>query len=325
MIKFRTILINFNSLKLNQTLRTSPQGDDSSLAATALLAKLDRKRKDRWSEAVRSTDFSHSSRKVWSILNNLTDRSRHSPRHCPVSADAIASHLVRNEKYETVDRNSSRLVCKEMSDLWRATTPDAVNICDTFSQREFAAALQHLKPGKAPGPDSICPELILHAGAALKSYLRDFLFSCLRRLKIPKIWRRALVVTIRKPTKPVGDPTSYSPIPLLCVPYKILKRLIYARVEPLIDPLLPKEQAGFRRGKSTIDQVVLLTQNIEDSFEAKKKAGSVFVDLTAAYDTVWHRGLTCKLLRLLPDKHMVRMIMELVRNRSFILTTGDSK
>ena len=26
----------------------------------------------------------------------------------------------------------------------------------------------------------------------------------------------------------------------------------------------------------------------------------------------WHRGLTCKLLRLLPDKHMVKMIMELV-------------
>ena len=51
----------------------------------------------------------------------------------------------------------------------------------------------------------------------------------------------------------------------------------------------------------------------------------MFVDLTAAYDTVCHRGLTCKLLRLLPDKHIVRMIMECVRNRSFSLTTGDSK
>ena len=105
----------------------------------------------------------------------------------------------------------------------------------------------------------------------------------------------------------------------------ILERLIYARVEPLIDPLLPKEQAGFRRGKSTVDQVVLLTQNIEDSFEAKKKTGAVFVNLTAAYDTLWHRGLTCKLLRLLLDKHKVKIIMELIRNRSFTLTTGDSK
>ena len=74
-----------------------------------------------------------------------------------------------------------------------------------------------------------------------------------------------------------------------------------------------------------MDQTVLLTQNIENSFEAKKKAGAVFVDLIAAYDTVWHRGLTCKLLRLLPDKHIVQMISELVQNGSFTLTSGDSK
>ena len=212
-----------------------------------------------------------------------------------------------------------------MSGLWRATTPDAVNISDSFSQREFAAALQHIKPGKALGPDSICPELILYAGAALKSWLHDFLSSCLCRLKIPKIWRRAVVVVIPKPGKPMGDPKSYRPISLLCVPYKILEWLIYACVEPLIDPLLPKKQAGFRHGKSTVDPVVLLTQNIKDSFKAKKKTGAVFINLTAAYDTVWHRGLTCKLLRLLPDKHMIKMIMELVRNQSFTLTTGDSK
>ena len=204
-------------------------------------------------------------------MNNLTGRSRHSPRHCPVSANAIASQLVRNGKYETVDHKSSRLVYQEVSELWRATTPDAVKISHNFSQREFTAALQHLKPGKAPGHDSICSELIFDAGAALKSWLRDFLSSCLRRLKIPKIWRRAHAVAIPKPEKPVGDPKSYRPISLLCVPYKILERLIYARVEPLINPLLPKDQAEFRFRKSTVDQVVLLTQNIEDSFEAKKK------------------------------------------------------
>ena len=226
---------------LYKTFLQSPQGDDASLAATALLAKLDRKRRDRWSKAVRSIDFSHSSRKAWSILNNLTGRSRHSPRHCPVSVDAIASQLVRNGKYKAVDRKSSRLVFQEVSGLCRATTPDAVNISENFSQKEFAAALQHLKPGKALGPDSICPELILHAGAALKPWLRDFISSCLRRLKISKIWRRALVVAIPKLGKPMGDPKSYQPISLLCVPYKILKRLIYTRIEPLINLLLPKE------------------------------------------------------------------------------------
>jgi len=51
----------------------------------------------------------------------------------------------------------------------------------------------------------------------------------------------------------------------------------------------------------------------------------VFVELTAAYDTVWHRGLTCKLLQLVPDRHMVDMITEMVSNRSFTLSTGNSK
>ena len=191
--------------------------------------------------------------KHWIILNNLTGRSQHSPCHCPILADAIASQLVRNGKYKAVDRKSSRLVFQGVSDLWRAITPDAVNISDNFLQREFTAALQHSKPGKAPGPDSICPELILHAGVVLKSWLCDFLSSCLRRLQIPKIWRRALVVAIPKPAKPVGDPKSYRPISLFCVPYKILERLIYACIEPLVDPLLPKEQAGFQCRKSTID------------------------------------------------------------------------
>ena len=60
-------------------------------------------------------------------------------------------------------------------------------------------------------------------------------------------------------------------------------------------------------------------------FLRRRRIYAIFVNLTAAYDTIWHCGLTCKQLRLLPDKHMVRMIMELVRNQSVTLTTGDSK
>ena len=84
----------------------------------------------------------------------------------------------------------------------------------------------------------------------------------------------------------VEDPKRYCPISLLCIPYKILERLIHVRVKPIVDPLLPREQVGFQLGGSIVNQIVLLTQNIEDSFEAKKKAGAVFVNLTAAYDAV---------------------------------------
>ena len=278
-----------------------------------------------WSEAVRNIDFSHSSRKAWSTINNLTGRSQHSPRNCPVSANAIAAQLVRNRKYEGVNRESSRLISQEVSDRWRALIPSPVNLSGDFSSREFAAALQHVKPGKAPGPDSICPELIIHAGTALKSWLRGFLSSCLCQLKIFQSLGKSICSCDPKAKETCRGPKELSSYLLALCPLQDPRTTDLTRIEPIVDPLLPGEQAGFRHGKSTVDQVVLLTQNIEDSFEAKKKAGAVFVDLTAAYDTVWHHGLTCKLLRLLPDNHMIRIIMELIRNRSFTLTTGDSK
>ena len=200
-----------------------------------------------------------------------------------------------------------------------------MNLSGDFSSREFAAALQHVKPGKAPGPDSICPELIIHAGTALKSWLRGFLFSSLRQLKIFQSMEKSICSCDPKAKETCRGPKELSSYLLALCPLQDPRTTDLTRIERIVDHLLPGEQAGFRHGKSTVDQVVLLTQNIEDSFEAKKKAGAVFVDLTAAYDTVWHRGLTCKLLRLLPDNHIIRMIMELIRNRSFTLTTGDSK
>ncbi|KAJ3583998.1 hypothetical protein NHX12_015495, partial [Muraenolepis orangiensis] len=90
---------------------------------------------------------------------------------------------------------------------------------------------------------------------------------------------------------PAEDPKSYRPIP-----FKILERMVHSRIEPVVDSQLPREQAGFRRGRSTADQ-----------------------------DTVWHRGLHLKLLRTIPDRHMVKFIMETLSNRSFILQTSSGQ
>ena len=119
---------------------------------------------------------------------------------------------------------------------------------------------------------------------------------------------------------------SYRLISLLCIPFKLFERMIHGGIKPISDPQLPHEQAGFRKGQPTVDQVTLLTQDIEDCFEAKETAGTVLFDLTAAYDTVWHRGLTLKLLRMLPDRHMVHFIVELISNCSLCLRPAmDSK
>ena len=164
------------------------------------------------------------------------------------------SQLVRNGQYEAVDHKSSRLVFQEVSDLRRATKPNVVNISDNFLQREFAAALQHLKPGKAPGPDSNCSELIVHAWAALKSWLRDFFSSCLRRLKISKIW--SACGRDPKTNKARVGPKELSTDTTALCPLQDPREAYLAPRWAINRSTVPKEQAGFRREKSTVDQVV---------------------------------------------------------------------
>ena len=89
------------------------QGTESSQAATALLSRLDEKRKEQWDEAVHSIDFSLSSLKAWSTINNLTGRSRHSNLSCPVSANATASKLVINGVFQRPRVCQARGQCRK--------------------------------------------------------------------------------------------------------------------------------------------------------------------------------------------------------------------
>ena len=137
--------------------------------------------------------------------------------------------------------------------------------------------------------------------------------------------RHANVISLLKPDKPETSPQSYRPISLLCTTYKLLERTLLTRIEPIVDRLLPKEQAGFRKGRSTVDQVAKLTETIEDAFDTKEITESVFIDLTAAYDTVWHQGLREKLQRMLTSNHLINFIMEFLYTRPFTLFTSDGQ
>jgi len=87
--------------------------------------------------------------------------------------------------------------------------------------------------------------------------------------------------------------------------------MILGRITPYDEKCLPEFQAGFRAGWSTIDQVLQLCSITEDGFQLKQKTAVALVDLTAARGTVCHQGLRLKLLRTIPDKHLVAFIMRL--------------
>ena len=90
-------------------------------------------------------------------------------------------------------------------------------------------------------------------------------------------------IALPKLNKPLDDPKGYPPVSLLCVPYNFMERLLHARIDPVIDSKLPNKQAGFHHGKSAVDHVTLLTNDIKDTFQAGDEAGVVFRPLTTPF------------------------------------------
>jgi len=71
---------------------------------------------------------------------------------------------------------------------------------------------------------------MLHAGSALKPWFCDFRTSCLRQ-----DLEKSTNSCDPKGGKVIENPKRYRPISLLCVPFKILEKLIYVRVEAIVD------------------------------------------------------------------------------------------
>ena len=61
--------------------------------------------------------------------------------------------------------------------------------------------------------------------------------------------------------------------------------------------LISKDQSGFRPGDSTINQLISITSTIFESFENFEVTRALFLDISKAFDKVWHEGLTFKLKR----------------------------
>ena len=144
-------------------------------------------------------------------------------------------------------------------------------------------------------------EQIKHFGEATLRWLLQMMSSILKTQKFPKLWRKSKVIAILKPGKDSTLPKSYRPISLLCHTYKLFERMILNRLNPLIETMIIDQQAGFRPGKSTTGQLLNLTQHIEDGYERGVVTGTMFVDLSAAYDTISHKVLLNKMYRMTSD------------------------
>ena len=169
--------------------------------------------------------------------------------------------------------------------------------------------LSRLDTSSAPGPDGVHPKLLRECAQALTFPLLLIFESSLCDGVLPEAWKGSVITPIFK----AGSRCSvqnYRPVSLTSVCCKTLERLLVAHIMDYLEGngLLAAEQFGFRRGRSTEDQLVIMYDKIARWVDQGYVIDVAYLDLSKAFDLVSHRLLLEKIRDLGFDRVIIGWI-----------------
>ena len=142
---------------------------------------------------------------------------------------------------------------------------------------EVEDALLKLKEGKSPGIDNIPGELLKYGGDAIVNVFTELCQSSWSKKEWPKQWTESLIVPIPKKGN-LRKCENYRTLSLICHSSKILLRIILNRLTSQAEEILSEEKAGFRKGRSTTEQIFNYRNLIEKHLESQKDLYHNFID-----------------------------------------------
>ena len=178
--------------------------------------------------------------------------------------------------------------------------------------------IRRLNTNKAHGHDDISIKMLKLCDNSIVEPLYLIFSNCLHYGQFPDIWKKSNVVPIHKK----GDKqlvNNYRPVSLLPICGKILERIIFNSIYKYLDDnnLLSSNQSGFRMFDSCTNQLLSITHNIYSAFDCNPslETRSIFLDISKAFDKVWHEGLIYKCRVMGIDGNLLSLITSFLSNR----------
>ena len=190
---------------------------------------------------------------------------------------------------------------------------------------EIKTAISAIKKTKCSvGIDIISNDMLKHLPENAIIYLHKLFHNCWENGNIPQIWKESVVVPILKTGKPNTNTSSYRPIALTSHTGKLFERIILNRLLHYCNKndVIPVNQSGFRKGRSTTEHLVKLSTQIKRQFARRKSILATFFDVSKAYDQVWHTRLLYKLKNIGLSGHMYDYIKCFLSNRTIQTRVG---
>ena len=85
--------------------------------------------------------------------------------------------------------------------------------------------------------------------------------------------------------------------------------------------LISPNQSAFRPGDSCVNQLLAITYKIYESFNERFEVRGVFLDISKAFDKVWHEGLLLKLNQNSISGNLLKLLLDFFLAK----TTSSSK
>lgn len=188
------------------------------------------------------------------------------------------------------------------------------------SPAEVHYTISKLPRKKSPGNDLITSEILKQLPQKV-IVLITYIFNS---IYFPILWKYSSIILILKPKKPPDLPSSYRPISLLPIISKVFEKILIKRILNIIDEtkVLPDLQFGFRNKHSTV-KIHQIVDKISYSLEEKQYCTGPFLDVSQAFDRVWHAGLLFKLKIILPSNYYL-LIKSYLEYRFFSVRYGSA-
>ena len=111
----------------------------------------------------------------------------------------------------------------------------------------------------------------------------------LRTTKWPNQWTESVLITIPKNAN-TGKCSEHRTINLISHASKVMLKIIQKIITSRIEEVLSESQAGFSRGRTTVQQITTLQILNEKARDIGSLIFHNFIDFRKAFYRVWHEG-----------------------------------
>ena len=247
-----------------------------------------------WNEIAGEMEKAHASGDAAALFATL---KRVLGNHSGVSEDILDDNgriitdpkkrLARWTSYfgELLNRPAPTLADADLEPAVAAASADDTISFEPPTNEEIRKIINKLKNNKSPGPDGLPAEFYKVATSAILPKIGELIRKAWNQGKTPRKWQESLIIPVHKKGSAKAC-ANYRGISLLPLIGKIYTLLVLQRIGDFLDSTTSESQAGFRRNRSTKDNIFLLRQLLQRRSEFQKETIVAYLDYSAAFDSV---------------------------------------